>query len=141
MIIKGIDFWEYWNARTEQQTQALKYYERVCRDPIEKDEIGAHADCDDRRRTANRQPALFALYDTLEDIKLCGRRGCEEMLGGFSTSILKITGACIVIYAIICLLGLCHLRTLSVRSHAELYGGFGGYGNQMYEPQYRKKAQ
>jgi hypothetical protein len=113
-LVMGIDYYGNYQQRSEQHEQASKYIMKVCKDATTKDEIGAHKDCEARKKMVREIPSVYALYDILEHWSLCGRSGCENMLVSISDSVLKL--AAMLLILIVCIMVTCGwgLRRMSM---------------------------
>lgn len=121
------NYFEYYEKRQEQHIQASKFLNLVCGDAEQKEEIGASNECIERRQMVRQSPSLYALYDVLQDWRLCGRSGCDVLLLNLSDHAVKLVVIVLIVYFLAMTLCGLTLRSGFNRQYVEPYQGFGQY--------------
>ena len=99
VVLTWRDFGRHYDDRLEDLMIARAMNATICYDPEKIVMTRKEDDCRIYMRTLYQWPVVWAFYDVLEDLSICGRGGCFQLLDGYASSyIVKFTIAIVLFY-------------------------------------------
>lgn len=129
-ILKSIiEYSEIRQIKLKEWNQAKYFFDENCRDPVKKEQRGTALECREREHFLMRTPSTYAIMSILESYSLCGRYGCEYVLGSIANNLASICIILLLLYILaVSILG-CWLKSDGNRREYERLSFLGGYPN------------
>lgn len=101
IVLTWRDFGQHYQDRLEDLKTARAMNETICHDSKRMVETRMVDECKVQLRILHSWPLVWAFYDVLEDLSLCGRGGCVQLLDDYaSLYVVKLTIAFVVFWVI-----------------------------------------
>jgi len=118
------DFTNYYELRKSDHVAANVFANTMCIDPQTVVLAKKEDECRNAARVKELWPGVWALYDILEDWRLCGRGGCLQLLDGFAShyivKLAVVIGMLYVILLVAMWLGIRQQRRRAIASKFDL---------------------
>lgn len=95
------DYYENLSRREIERETAENRHRYMCLDKARAAEMRLVSECDAYGATMNRDPRAWALMDTMESWRLCGQRGCYDVISEASDKIIKMLVVAIFLFVAI----------------------------------------